>query len=158
MANGPFKLLIDENWINLNIYNVKCHRAGSLDLSLWLVSQSSRALWLVIRPLPVMPLLGVVGPHQHQHHHRQAQESHWHAPSCSRHFRNTSQAENQNTLMMINGGQPRGDVIFPLIYFVTCKKVRFCKKGEFSGIKYFTFPYHLFWMVDTISKYTKKWT
>ena len=39
---------------------------------------------------------------------------------------------------------------FPLIYFVTCRKVGFCK------IKYPTFPYNLFEMVDTLGKYTEK--
>ncbi len=34
MTNCPFKLLIDENWINLNIYNFKCHWAESLEISL----------------------------------------------------------------------------------------------------------------------------
>ena len=46
MTNCPFKLLIDENWINLNIYNFKCHWAESLEISLSLCDWSpSSSLW-----------------------------------------------------------------------------------------------------------------
>ena len=46
MTNCPFKLLIDENWINLNIYNFKCHWAESLEISLELCDWSpSSSLW-----------------------------------------------------------------------------------------------------------------